>query len=709
MKFKQILVVSLACLVVIEAGGGYEKKNEGSAILAACKFGLLKYGKFCEKGNPKTFKCDCENQMSMGTLLSCAYENAIGNTKLKGQIIDNLYKSCGGNLSKEEIHESYNKVKDQLIDVSSISGKNRSKIMSVPFHYNKKEYNVALKSFKVRHRNYDDGISFGIMLMCFWGILLLLGTIKNFMEKFMPRVCLMAKKKIFGSYAVRKYRQFISLPALGGHKHATMMKFLGFAPTRFEFIVVSMFVFLSVLSHIIRLEFVQPNVYFKNGLVEMTRYVGDRSGILANFLSILVWLFAGRSNIFLFLTGWKQSTFLIYHRWISRILVVSVLVHTLSMFINALSISKKRYNKLAATLWWRMGAVATIACVTMLFQAHSYLRAHSYEIFLYLHIIIAVLFLVGSWIHTKIFEYEVWFFVCLLIWLLEKVLRIFLIARFGLQTAKARVVSYDTIELVVPCRRLSKFKPGLFCYIYFVNTSLFFQSHPFTAITGDDGSTIKFYIKKKNGITNKIYNKLLANPNKTPDIKVALEGFYGNTFPLHTYDNVILYGSGHGIPSLFSYAEKIGNLHKGSKSCFVKVHWIVRDYSFIDWFSAELKRLSHFDNVKVIVYITRPEQFLGSPLVKNQSDFINEDFSSDSIDNSVKKILNPLSHVEFRNFRPKLRDLVKTDLDEVLGSSVAILTCGHSLVVDSIRKAVAYEVGQRSKSVIDFFEDSQTW
>lgn len=41
----------------------------------------------------------------------------------------------------------------------------------------------------------------------------------------------------------------------------------------------------------------------------------------------LIFLFAGRSNPFVYLTGWSYRTFSIFHRWIALILTVEGIIH----------------------------------------------------------------------------------------------------------------------------------------------------------------------------------------------------------------------------------------------------------------------------------------------------------------------------------------------------------------------------------------------
>ena len=58
-------------------------------------------------------------------------------------------------------------------------------------------------------------------------------------------------------------------------------------------------------------------------------YVTDRAGFLAVANMPLLWLFAGRNDIFLWLTGWNFGTFNIFHRYVARVVTAEAIVHAI--------------------------------------------------------------------------------------------------------------------------------------------------------------------------------------------------------------------------------------------------------------------------------------------------------------------------------------------------------------------------------------------
>lgn len=57
--------------------------------------------------------------------------------------------------------------------------------------------------------------------------------------------------------------------------------------------------------------------------------VTDRAGVLAVANMPILWLFGGRNNILLWMTGWNFATYNSFHRWISRVVIIQVIIHSI--------------------------------------------------------------------------------------------------------------------------------------------------------------------------------------------------------------------------------------------------------------------------------------------------------------------------------------------------------------------------------------------
>lgn len=63
--------------------------------------------------------------------------------------------------------------------------------------------------------------------------------------------------------------------------------------------------------------------------IQAWRYISDRTGIICYATLPWLWLFSGRNNIFLWLTGWSFATFNIFHRHVARLATLLAIVHSI--------------------------------------------------------------------------------------------------------------------------------------------------------------------------------------------------------------------------------------------------------------------------------------------------------------------------------------------------------------------------------------------
>ena len=88
-------------------------------------------------------------------------------------------------------------------------------------------------------------------------------------------------------------------------------------------------------------------------------YIADRTGVVAIANYALLWAFAGRNDIFLWLTGWNYATFNVFHRWIARVITLEVIVHSMAFSVLALLGGSRIVDDLYLDLligcsrWWQ--------------------------------------------------------------------------------------------------------------------------------------------------------------------------------------------------------------------------------------------------------------------------------------------------------------------------------------------------------------------
>ncbi|GAV50161.1 hypothetical protein ZYGR_0U00170 [Zygosaccharomyces rouxii] len=598
----------------------------------------------------------------------------------------------------------------------------------------------AAKSKHLRTLNKQRGVWWGSGLMGFWALLVLISSIEHWSSRFFPNASMRCKKAMIRNPIARLWRKHITMPALFNQKHTTRVMFGGVIPTRFESLVLFAYFVLIVIGESVNYSYYKNNTYWKERKQQISRYVGDRSAKITIFMIDALYLFAGRNNFLIWLTGWKISTFYAFHKWTGRMAIVSSLVHTITMLINSYWIKKIHTRKYTA--WWRWGSVAMVCGGIMLIQSLPMIRNRFYSIFLYGHIVLAVFFLIGIWIHIKPFGDGPHAYAITAVWCFDRIMRILKISQFGLRLAHIKLVDDDTLVMTIPSTvSIKKPTPGSFAYVYFLEGWNFFQSNPFTVICEDNGDT-KFLIRVKNGITKQMYRRILKHPEQEITTRVAIEGYYGEYKTAYAYDEVIMVGGGNGVVGLYEYIKEIANKKKAGKSNvkFIKLYWTIKISDNIEWLATELMRLQEYDFVKPIVYMTRSQPRNKSDRLGFDVDGGNRTSSSDGSQREVEieetgvggtedgskaeekikenivsttnmdEIESEFSHVEFRRSRPHIPQLLHDDIQECDPSdNICVMSCAHNAMCDDVRKTVSFEVGEPRSGRIDLVELLQTW
>ena len=221
-------------------------------------------------------------------------------------------------------------------------------------------------------------------------------------------------------------------------------------------------------------------------------------------------MFSGRNTPILFLTGRSRTDILTFHRWVARVAAVQGIVHVVlywndtnqfgyNMFMLSAGIHTIGYNP----NYWDLGIMAVIAISFMVFVfAMLPLRKKWYEIFLFIHIALAIVVLVGLWYHVvwrfdRRFGYETWLYIAFAFWGFDRLVRVgrLVVCNWkqwmiiGHPKAVAELLPGDEFVKVTVWPSVKwKVRPGQHCYLQFPTVGRNpFQSHPFTIAGWDEG------------------------------------------------------------------------------------------------------------------------------------------------------------------------------------------------------------------------------
>lgn len=676
-------------------------------IANSCNQAINGVAKFCVGKSAST--CQCKNVDFAGSFLYCAFEH-VTNEKTERALLDYVEKICP-NYDDERIHAIHDNATKYLVDVSKLPKFNKTKPISFPVYYNKTIYHTYSQSMLNFYNNYHYSFYYGGVLTAYFPGIFFFGGLIHWFEKLLPQKSKTVKRILQRNKLVRLMRKHVIVPAFTNNTHTAPAPYIsGYFPTRMESIFIISWYILSFILHCTNYRHhISGSSSFGTKSLYLSRLIGDRSGIISTFLIILTFLLAGRNNFFLWWTGWKQSSFFSYHKAVARVCVITALIHTIAYLIYFVEGDYYAYGHVQP--YWIWGSVSVVAGSVILIQALGRLRELNYEAFLYFHLILALFFLIGAWIHLVFMDYNVFMYCVAAVWGFDRFVRIVRIVYFGVRTAKITAVTNDVLEIIVPKHDYWPVYPGAFGYIYFMRTSLFWQSHPFSIISSDDGKHLLFYVKVKKGATETIMKYLQKQDGNTANMKVLFEGPYGSYHSMYNYENTLFYSSGNGIPGVYPYVKDcLENPSSQVKS--IKLYWVIQTMESVEWFLKELEFLQKFEQVETIIYVTRyqvPQLTDTSSSEEVDHKSSSEKEVTNSVDFFAEQYHKLLPRVEFKIGKPCFDQLCREDVADLGGSDIGIMSCGHGAICDQIRRTVADLSGSRTTGVLDYIEELQVW
>lgn len=701
MHFFNGLVVLWAIYPSFVLGGlpAYAPYGQGGQTFWACDNALATYATLCNETAIED--CFCLSDVGIATLAGCfAYKkrNTTSNLKYWTRYCKEYYDVI---LSSDQIAEGYAYYESSALATDEIEDFNATIPIDVPLKLAGETMRLYEAAYLIFVGNYDDSLYYGAGVLGYWGLVIVISIVFHWTNWLFPTI-----SKHFDGHFSRMWRKYVTLPALAKRKRAESQSFIWvlefLVPSRLESIVIFFFFWFCFAINTVNIYYVKQDPLMPLRGYAINRYVADRSGIVCTVITPLLVLFGGRNNFVQYLTGWKFSTVIAYHRWIARLVMLMAFIH--SVCYTVLLVDDGNYAISMAENYLVWGTVSTVCGSLMCVQGLLFLRRKWYEVFLVLHIALAVFFLVGLYYHVDTLGYIQLIYPSFAIWGFDRFMRLVRLFMFGIPQSTVSLVSDDTIKVVVNKPKYWKFAPGGHAWIYFPRGFIFWQSHPFTLIDNDDG-TITFFCKIKNGLTKALEKKLANQSGKSLQMKVGVEGPYGEAKILEGYSNAVFIAGGNGIPGLYNeitYLEKKGE----SSKQVLKLIWIIREMKTLTWFWEHLQKLE-ITKIETTVYLTRPD-------VLNETEDLIKLVSSESEAEQknndlplLEQIKQRLPHVEFKEGRPSMESIVVSEISQS-ANSTAFIACGRPQMVDEVRYQVVNQI-DKSQKRINFFDALEVW
>ncbi|VEU22716.1 DEKNAAC103788 [Brettanomyces naardenensis] len=594
------------------------------------------------KAGPSQYDAICNQPSTVGPMMICC-------DKLNSQNMDKVFNVAAQFCSAYSGHDA-TYYRDQY--------ENATSFIDVLVSPNMTKEQLTYKAYNTLYQNLNNDTWYALGVCAYFGVLFVLACFINLVR----RAGILQQ---FNSPIINWFRSFVAIPSLlpnGKNTQPVGWKyFSSLWPDRKEFLIGSGLCIIQIVFYSLP--------YYENGTAALfqtnqngyKRLLADRAGIIAFGKIPLVILLAGRNNMLCFLTGVKHSSFIQYHKMVARWLLIDSIIHGICEQQQQI-LEKPPFNDVNAC-----GVMALISLAIIFVASLHVFRRHVYELFLYIHLLLAFAFIILCFIHCYKLGWCEWILAAAIVWVIDLILRIVRMARFGIRDAEIELTGNKTFKVTVEKPKGFHCLPGQYGFVYFSDRLLFFQNHPFSLI--ERGNSILLYITVKKGITAKIMRQLNTQGGILRK-QICIEGPYGESSPVERYDNVLLIGGGGGIPSMADYALR-GHENK------LKFIWIQRSMEPTIYAKDFLRALND-SGARVEIYLTQ---------------------ESEAEEND-----NPF---EVKYERPDIRKILREEIEETEGS-IGIISCGAAKMEDELRAVVAEDV-RKWKVRIDLFNEIEVW
>ncbi|KAJ6167065.1 Riboflavin synthase-like beta-barrel [Penicillium chermesinum] len=530
---------------------------------------------------------------------------------------------------------------------------------------------------------------------------------------------------------------------------------MGSLPLRLETIFLAIYLALNLIFVVVKVD------WWKDYSTQMFQ-LKYAAGHLAVMNTPGLVLSAGRNNFLVPLLGLSFDTFNLMHRWVGRVIAANAVIHMAAVLANQAyestwdGLHPLHHVATALLHIWPGGmsisipseiwpqalttAQAVLGFVVICIQSLSALRHSYYELFLHLHIALAIMSFVALWYHLKNLLQQRVLLGTIILWGLDRLGRglILLWRNCGKcrTTATVEALPGSVAKVDVEVSRAWTFRPGQYMYLYMPCLGLW-TSHPFTVAwssAGDNSlslkekrsssdsfaaligksekTTMSVLIKGQDGFTKKLLRKAEKSPEGKIQAMALAEGPFGGIHSLKSYGSLLLIAGGIGITHPLSYIHEVMTDFPTRTSATRKVHlvWMVRSLDHLSWIQTwMLDVLSHDAlnssiNTKGDTYFQFPGLMLSIRIhVTGQKEDVEEYIPSPETPWTECAPSNVPVSVEYG--KPCFKTLLENEKAEQVGA-LAVTVCGPGGLGDSVREAVRHVQGEKT---VDLFEESFSW
>lgn len=144
-----------------------------------------------------------------------------------------------------------------------------------------------------------------------------------------PLLCSLLRFLPFPSTFISSFNaHIIDAPAFGSRHNVPLLN-MAIVPTRGQALFLLYIFGINVVASFAGLNVGRtPNSWWGSKNEEFLAVYANRVGMLSFGNLPLLFLYAGRNNVLLWITNWSHSTFLLLHRWIGFICMLQAVLHS---------------------------------------------------------------------------------------------------------------------------------------------------------------------------------------------------------------------------------------------------------------------------------------------------------------------------------------------------------------------------------------------
>lgn len=341
-----------------------------------------------------------------------------------------------------------------------------------------------------------------------------------------------------------------------------------------------------------------------------------RAGMIA--VAMVPWIVAlsTKANLISMLTGIDHERLNVLHRWAGYLCLFLSLVHMIPFYVTpiwtdgALPVFQPYF---ATNMYLYGSGIAAFVPLAFL-SVHSLpvLRAWMYELFVFLHLPVSIIFVGMLFWHSKGFltswnylwaTIGIWLFSCLIrLFYLNWMYPLRLSWLIGEESA-VTILPENAVKVTIPTQM--KWRPGQYVYLRMPGISLF-ENHPFTISSlysehfpssyGEEYRDLTLVFRPFGGFTRKVLEVAMRKgPYKT--YRAFLDGPYGGMQrDMAAFDDVVFFAGGSGITAIASQLLDLIKKMRDGKAVTksVRIVWAMKNTEIMEWFKEELRICREF-------------------------------------------------------------------------------------------------------------------